>query len=175
VVLAEIDEGGITVSRRVLPGLASCLDDPRVEIVIGDGAAYLANHPHSFDAVFSDSTDPVGPGIVLFEDTYFLSAKSALRNEGLFVTQCKSLWVDVKTAQDIAARLRKHFGIVLPYVSTIPTYPTGSWSFLFASDKIDPRAQCAQDRQKLIAKTARYYTSAHQAGAFVVPAFWGVD
>jgi spermidine synthase len=172
VVLAEIDEDVITVSRKYLPSLADALDDPRVEFAIGDGAQYLADHPRTFDAVFSDSTDPVGPGVVLFEDKYFRSAKNALRRGGLFVTQCKSLWVDVATAKEVAERLKKHFASVLPYISTIPTYPTGSWSFLFASESIDPRTTFDSARQNEICPSCRYYTAAHQAGAFAVPAFY---
>jgi spermidine synthase len=172
VVLAEIDEDVINVSLDFLPSLASCLRDSRVEMAIGDGAKYLADHPATFDAVFSDSTDPVGPGVVLFEDAYFRAGKDCLRDDGIFVTQCKSLWVDVQTARDVAARLERHFKKVIPYISTIPTYPTGSWSFLYASDRRDPRVQFDASRQQKIAETARYYTPAHQVGAFAVPAFY---
>jgi spermidine synthase len=60
----------------------------------------------------------------------------------------------------------------LPYISTIPTYPTGSWSFLFAAEGLDPRTTFDADRQKEIAPQCRYYTLAHQTGAFAVPAFY---
>jgi spermidine synthase len=172
VVLAEIDEDVITVSRKYLPSLAAGLDDPRVEIVVGDGAKYLADHPQLFDAVFSDSTDPVGPGAMLFGDDYFRSAKDALRDGGIFVTQCKSLWVDADSVRESAVRLSRHFSFVVPYLSTIPTYPTGSWSFLFASQGLNPRAAASAERQSVIAKTARYYTPDHQTAAFAVPAFY---
>lgn len=173
VVLAEIDEEVITVSRKFLPSLACALDDPRVDIAVGDGARYLTDHSHSFDAVFSDSTDPVGPGAVLFGDDYFQSAKIALRDGGIFVTQCKSLWVDADSVRDSTARLSRHFSLVAPYLSTIPTYPTGSWSFLFASQGLNPRTAANAERQSAIAKTARYYTPDHQTAAFAVPAFYG--
>jgi len=172
VVLAEIDEDVVTVSKEYLPSIAGALDDPRVEIAIGDGAEYLRNHPGEFDAVFSDSPDPVGPGVVLFEDPYFKAAKAALRGEGLFVTQCESLWVHADTARDVVRRLGLHFHNALPYVSMIPTYPSGSWGFVFASETLDPRTQCDAARQAEIAKSTRYYTPAHQAGAFAVPAFF---
>jgi spermidine synthase len=172
VVLAEIDEEVISVSRRYLPSLASALGDARVEIVVGDGARYLADHPRSFDVVLSDSTDPVGPGAVLFGDAYFLSARNALREGGVFVTQCKSLWTDAASVRDSAARLSRHFSTVLPYMAAIPTYPTGSWSFLIATQGLDARRTQAADRQALICGTTRYYTPAHQSGAFAVPAFY---
>jgi len=172
VVLAEIDEEVISVSRRYLPSLTSALGDARVEIVVGDGAQYLADHPRSFDVVLSDSTDPVGPGAVLFGDAYFLSARNALREGGVFVTQCKSLWTDAASVRDSAARLSRHFSTVLPYMAAIPTYPTGSWSFLIATQGLDARRTLAADRQALICGTTRYYTPAHQSGAFAVPAFY---
>ena len=172
VVLAEIDEEVISVSRRYLPSLTSALGDARVEIVVGDGARYLADHPRSFDVVLSDSTDPVGPGAVLFGDAYFLSARNALREGGVFVTQCKSLWTDAASVRDSAARLSRHFSTVLPYMAAIPTYPTGSWSFLIATQGLDARRTLAADRQALICGTTRYYTPAHQSGAFAVPAFY---
>lgn len=175
VVLAEIDEEVINVSRQYLPTLASALGDARVEIAVGDGAQYLADHPRSFDVVLSDSTDPVGPGAVLFGDAYFLSARNALREGGVFVTQCKSLWTDAASVRDSAARLSRHFSTVLPYVAAIPTYPTGSWSFLIATQGLDARRLVAADRQALICATTRYYTPDHQSGAFAVPAFYAGD
>lgn len=171
VVLAEIDEDVITVSQKYLPSIAGALKDPRVELAIGDGAKYLADHPGEFDAIFSDSTDPIGPGAILFADEYFLSARNALRDEGLFVTQCKSVWVDAESVRDSEVRLKKFFSLVLPYLSTIPTYPTGSWSFLFASQGLDPRERVSSERQSLVANTANYYTPAHQKAAFAMPAF----
>jgi spermidine synthase len=173
VVLAEIDEDVITVCKEFMPSIAGKLDDPRVEIRIGDGAQYLYDNKGAFDVILSDSTDPVGPGVVLFEDPYFKGAKEALRPGGAFVTQCKSLWTDASTARDAEARLKKFFKQVLPYISTIPTYPTGSWSFLYASnDDRDPRRDVDNARQAEIARSTRYYTPAHQAGAFAVPAFY---
>ena len=172
VVLAEIDEEVIAVSRQYLPSLASALGDPRLEIVVGDGARYLADHPREFDVVLSDSTDPVGPGAALFGDAYFQSARSALREGGVFVTQCKSLWADADSVRDSAARLSRYFSTVLPYVAAVPTYPTGSWSFLLATEGVDARCTAAADRQALICETTRYYTPAHQSAAFAVPAFY---
>ncbi len=175
VVLAEIDEDVITVSKKYLPSISKALDDPRVELAIGDGAQYLKDHPGEFDVILSDSTDPVGPGVVLFEDPYFVAAKKALRGDGIFTTQCESLWIHADTARDVVKRLGRQFGTVLPYVSSIPTYPTGTWGFVIASDKIDPRTSFDAARQAEIAKTTRYYTPAHQSGAFAVPAFFYKD
>ncbi len=172
VVLAEIDDEVIEVCREFFPALADKLRDPRVELAIGDGAQYLKDHPGAFDVILSDSTDPIGPGVVLFEDDYFQSAKNALRDGGVFVTQCEGMWIDVQTARSVTERLKRFFKTVLPYVASIPTYPSGTWGFVFAADGIDPRAQVDSKRQQEIVSTSRYYTAAHQAGAFAIPAFF---
>jgi spermidine synthase len=175
-VLAEIDGEVIEVCQRYFPRLADCLTrDSRVQLAVGDGFKFLAEHADNFDIILSDSTDPIGPGAALFDDDYFRLAKRALKAGGIFVTQCKSLWTDVKTAREIQTRMQKHFALVLPYVSSVPTYPTGTWSFMYAADGGDPRTQFDAHRQREICANADYYTAAHQSGAFAVPAFYFRD
>lgn len=175
VVLAEIDADVIDVSRRFLPALAGSLDDPRVEIVVGDGVDYVRRHPGAFDVILSDSTDPIGPGVVLFENPYFAAVRNGLREDGIFVSQCESLWLHRGTVKRIAERMEAYFSLVLPFVATIPTYPTGSWSFLIATQGRDPRIAVDAARQAEVAATTRYYTPDHQRGAFAVPRFYHVD
>jgi spermidine synthase len=170
-VLAEIDDDVISVCREYFPKLAGMLSDPRVDIQVGDGAKYLSDHAGEFDAVISDSTDPVGPGVVLFEDPYFRSAKRALREGGFFVTQCKSVWLDPRVVRDVETRFSALFRHVGVYGATIPTYPSGSWTFVIASDAVDPRKSVDGGRQTEICKSTRYYTPAHQTAAFAMPAF----
>ncbi len=170
-VLAEIDEDVISVCREFFPKLAGMLSDPRVDIQVGDGAQYLKDHAGEFDAVISDSTDPVGPGVVLFEDPYFKAAKAALKPGGFFTTQCKSVWLEAEIVREVRQRLRNFFGTVSIYGATIPTYPSGSWTFVIASDELDAQKPVDIVRQQLIAKNTRYYTPAHQQAAFAMPAF----
>ncbi|MBI5058503.1 polyamine aminopropyltransferase [candidate division KSB1 bacterium] len=175
-VLAEIDGDVIEVCQQYFPRLADCLTrDHRVQLAVGDGFKFLEENPDCFDVILSDSTDPIGPGAALFDDDYFRLAKRALKQGGSFVTQCKSLWTDVKTAREIQARMQRHFGVVLPYVSSVPTYPTGTWSFMYAAESIDPRTQFDTARQREICQSSHYYTAAHQSGAFAVPAFYFRD
>lgn len=172
-VLAEIDGDVVSVCEEFFPGLAGCLrKDARVELAIGDGFKYLAEHADSFDIILSDSTDPIGPGAALFDDEYFGLAKKSLRSGGIFVSQCKSLWTDVETAWDIERRLAKQFTHVGAFQATIPTYPTGSWSFMFGSDSYDMRSVADPVRQREICQHSRYYTTAHQTAAFALPAFY---
>ena len=50
----------IDVCQKFLPSMASCLDDDRVTIHVGDGIAYVKDHPGQFDVVITDAPDPIG-------------------------------------------------------------------------------------------------------------------
>jgi spermidine synthase len=171
VVLAEIDEDVVTVCKEFFPTLAEDLKDSRVEVKIVDGIQYLEQQSKAFDAIISDSTDPVGPGSALFEESYFLYAKNALKDGGVFVTQCESVWTNREGLLDYQASLLRLFQKVLAYGASIPTYPSGYWNFLFASDDVDPHTVSSLSRQEHILKSSRYYTAAHQMAAFAIPAF----
>ena len=44
--------------------------DARLDLVIADGAEFVASTSRRFDVAIVDSTDPVGPGEVLFTETF---------------------------------------------------------------------------------------------------------
>jgi spermidine synthase len=62
-------------------------DDPRLELVIKDGAVFMRETERTYDVIIVDSTDPIGPGEVLFTDTFYGHAQRALTENGILVTQ----------------------------------------------------------------------------------------
>ncbi|MCC6477372.1 polyamine aminopropyltransferase [bacterium] len=170
-VLAEIDGEVIEVCRKFFPAHTSMLDDPRVEIEVGDGFDYLQKHASQFDVILSDSTDPVGPGEVLFTDNYFRLAKEALRAGGIFVTQAHSPWAPDSKLALIRNKIRDHFALAMWYGAAIPTYPYGWWSFFFASDRVHPLSSVNLERQQHLVDSSHYYTAGIHDAAFATPAF----
>ena len=64
----EIDRAVIDMCIEYFPNHSKgAFDDPRLNLVISDGAAFIANNEQIFDVIITDSTDPIGPGEVLFE------------------------------------------------------------------------------------------------------------
>jgi spermidine synthase len=171
IVLAEIDEDVVNVCKEFFPTISCGLNDPRVHIEITDGIKYLEEQRNAFDAILSDSTDPIGPGAVLFDESYFSYARRALKEGGFFTTQCESVWTNLEGMHDYAGRLRKFFHTVMLYGASIPTYPSGYWNFLIGSETLDPQVCADLERQKLVGGSAKYYTPAHQTAAFAVPRF----
>jgi spermidine synthase len=74
--MVEIDAGVVEFSRQYLPSLSNgAFDDPRLDLVIADGAQFMREAEARFDVIIVDSTDPVGPGEVLFSDTFYGHAR----------------------------------------------------------------------------------------------------
>ncbi|MEN8212537.1 MAG: spermidine synthase, partial [Thermodesulfobacteriota bacterium] len=58
----EVDEDVIHVCKEFLPDLACGFDDPRVQVHIADGNAFVQAHKNRYDVIIVDSSDPIGPG-----------------------------------------------------------------------------------------------------------------
>ena len=56
-------------------------------LVINDGAKYVAETPDRFDVIIVDSTDPMGPGEVLFTETFYKNCRRCLNEGGVLVNQ----------------------------------------------------------------------------------------
>ncbi|MFM7670799.1 MAG: S-adenosylmethionine decarboxylase [Betaproteobacteria bacterium] len=72
VVIAELDEAVIRVAREFFGNIHhGALDDPRVEIRIGDGLAFVRDTDQRFDLVLLDLTDPDTPASALYTAAFF--------------------------------------------------------------------------------------------------------
>jgi spermidine synthase len=170
--LCEIDEGVVKASREYLPSLASGLDDPRVRIFYEDGAKFVAERPHSYEIIIVDSTDPVGPGQVLFQEPFYADMKRALTGEGIAVTQCESLYLHRPVIEGVYAFARKLYPKLGYYYTLVPTYPSGMIGFFFCSKKLDPLGEINENRAAKL-QGLRYYSPGLHKAAFALPRFAG--
>ncbi len=134
-VLCEIDGLVIDKSIELLPTMACAIDgsNPKVQVEVGDGIAYIKEHQDQFDVILIDSTDPIGPAVGLFQEDFYRCVHAALRKDGIMVAQSESPFYHAQIQKDMYANLRNVFPIVEMYQAFIPTYPSGLWSFAFAS------------------------------------------
>ena len=88
--MVEIDEAVIRVSKAFLPHIGlDAWTDRRADVIVGDGITYLAAAPTaSIDVIIVDSTDPAGPGQVLFTEEFYRDCARVLKGGGLLVNQC---------------------------------------------------------------------------------------
>ena len=84
----EIDASVIEFAKEHFPEFTGpVFSDKRFESVIGDGMKYVAETDRRFDVIIVDSTDPQGPGAVLFTEEFYAGCKRCLNKGGILVTQ----------------------------------------------------------------------------------------
>jgi spermidine synthase len=167
-VLAEIDDRVVKVSQEYLPGIAGALTESRVTLAIGDGVEHVRQHKGKYDVILIDSTEPIGPAVGLFSREFYRDVYAALTDEGIMVAQSESPFVNRDVIQMIHRNLAGVFPMKYLYLASIPTYPSGLWSFTLASKVHDPlRVDPANIRQL----NTRYYSSDLHYGAFKLPKF----
>ena len=171
VVLVEIDALVVKACRRHLPSVAAAFDDPRLELIIGDGVAYAAQCRQTFDVVIVDSTDPVGPAQPLFDEAFYRSVSRLLADDGILVTQAESPFYDTALQCQMLARQRSCFQRLHLYLFPTLTYPGGLWSFGFASRGLCPVGDLDPGRIAAADLACRYYSAAVHRAAFVLPGF----
>ncbi|HMK34389.1 MAG TPA: polyamine aminopropyltransferase [Desulfomonilaceae bacterium] len=173
VTLCEIDPLVVDTCREYFPEISAGLSDPRVQIVCRDGAAYVSEFDGEFDLVLVDSTDPVGPGVALFQISFYEAIKKGLKDGGAAVFQTESPLFMQKVFAHSVADLREVFGAgsATPYLATIPSYPGGLWSFTFCSQSVDPvKTRTGALDPSLLEKLDYYSPQVHPA-AFALPRF----
>lgn len=167
-VLGEIDQRVIEVSQELLPSIAGALTDTRVTLAVGDGVEHVRQHPGQYDVILIDSTEPIGPAVGLFSREFYQDVYNALTPDGIMVAQSESPFVNQDVIQMIHQNLTGVFPIKHLYLASIPTYPSGLWSFTIASKKHDP---LQVDPAKIRPMTTKYYNADVHFGCFKLPEF----
>jgi spermidine synthase len=171
VVMVEIDEIVVQACREHLPSVSAALEDPRVKLLFDDGVRYVSETPERFDIVIVDSTDPVGPGAVLFEKSFYRNAGRLLTDKGLMITQAESPLYDMDSQLELFAHQRPFFKKLHMYMYASLTYPGALYSFGFASRAPCPLTDFDPRRVASAGIATRYYNPGIHRAAFMLPSF----
>ncbi len=167
-VLVEIDGEVIASAKKYLPEIADALTDPKVEVRVEDGIAYLQQCQNKYDVIIVDSTEPVGPAIGLFSQEFYESVHRALRPDGILVAQTESPFFNQDILLQAYRGMKAVFAKRVTYLANVPTYPSGLWSFTLASKQYDP---LSDPRRPGSGFTSRYYTPELHGACFALPKF----
>ncbi|EBA17749.1 spermidine synthase [Roseobacter sp. SK209-2-6] len=173
VTMVEIDAGVVDFSKEYLPMLSNgAFDDPRLNLVINDGALFMKENTEKFDVIIVDSTDPIGPGEVLFTDTFYGHAARSLTEDGIIVTQNG---VPFMQGDELTGTLRAFqalFADASCYLASVPTYAGGPMAFGWGSHSDKSRNVTLADVEARFAaagiETGYYNPDIHKA-AFALP------
>lgn len=166
--LVEIDRRVVETSREYLPEIAGALSDPRVRIKVADGIAHIAETEDYYDVILIDSTEPVGAAFGLFSEEFYANVHKALTKDGIMVAQTESPFVNQSIIQRSFAGISRSFPITELYLASIPTYPSGLWSFTLGSKTFHP---LKIDLNRADELQTKYYNRQVHQGAFQLPTF----
>ena len=172
----EIDASVVEFSKQHFPEFTKpVLADKRFDLVIADGMAYVAKTDRRFDVIIVDSTDPQGPGKILFSDKFYAACRRCMAKGGVLVTQNG---VPILQSGELTAgisKFRRLFADGSCYVAAIPTYVGGHMAMGWATDnkrlRQTPLATIAARYRKAGSFPTRYWTPEVHRAAFALPRF----
>ena len=171
----EIDPAVIDMCVKYFPNHSQgAFDDPRLNLVIDDGASFVRKNTQDFDIIITDSTDPIGPGEVLFKPSFYQDCSRALRGEGILVTQSGVPYMQGDEVTNTYQRWKPHFQTRRFYLTPVPTYAGGSMAMGFASkNQLDLPTLAHLKTQYGPLTNLKYYTPEVHLGAFSLPKYVG--
>jgi spermidine synthase len=175
VTMVEIDPSVVEMCRTHLPSISGeAVADPRLDLVFAAGAAFVQETDQRYDVAIIDSTDPIGPGEVLFTETFYRGGKRVLNPGGILVTQNGVPFVQGGELRGSMRLLKSLFADASCYIATVPGYVGGPMAFGWGSDQPAhrevPLAELKRRFETAGIRT-RYYNSAVHQAAFALPGY----
>lgn len=173
--MVEIDASVVELSKEHLPNHSQgAFDDPRTNLVFADGAEFVKEQSSKYDVIIVDSTDPIGPGEVLFEDTFYANAKKCLNDGGILVTQNGVPFMQPEELRNSVKHFKHLFNDASCYIATIPTYVGGPMAFGWATDNLAIRDVSLAELEERFDQaniTTKYYSPSVHKAAFALPGY----
>ena len=172
----EIDASVVEFSKEHFPEFTvPVFADKRFDLVIDDGMKYVATTDRRFDVIIVDSTDPQGPGKVLFSEKFYAACRRCMTKGAVMVTQNGVPMFQSNELTQGIAKFRKLFADGTCYVAAIPTYVGGHMAMGWATDNAKLRRATVKtiaDRYRKAGRfQTRYWTPEVHAAAFALPRF----
>ncbi len=169
--LVEIDERVIALSKEYLPFCACGFEHDCVNVIIQDGLKFVRSKHETYDLIIVDSTDPFGPGEVLFTKEFYGACFHALKEKGILINQHENAFYEsnIEEMKSAHRNIKKVFPISYVYQAHIPTYPSGHWLFGFASKGLLPIVDMQEEKWEQMQIKTKYYNTQLHKGAFALP------
>ena len=175
VTLVEIDLAVIDISRKYLDVVhRGALADPRLDVKVEDGLAFVRNASGTYDLIVLDLTDPGGPSEPLYTADFYRACAARLNPTGAMTLHIASPVAHPDRIRVGMANLRAAFATVVPYLVPIPLYG-GLWMMACASATLNPSYLTPLEVDRRIAqrriRDLQYYNGDMHRAAFALPNF----
>lgn len=175
VTMVELDDGVVELAKTHFAELnQGAFDDARANLIIGDGAKFVAETDERFDVIMIDSTDPQGPGEILFSKEFYKNCKRCLTSSGVLVTQNGVPFLQGPELTSSVGHFRDLFNEGTAYVITVPTYAFGMMALGWATDDASLRKTDLAVLEARFAEAGfetQYYTPEVHQAAFALPMY----
>ena len=116
--VAELEPVTLEMAKRCALVNGDALNNPKLNVVAGDGRELLLTAPDSYDIIVSEPSNPYRAGVsTLYTREFYQSVAQRLNEDGVFAQWIQGYEVDGETIQIVYATLRQ----VFPYVETWQT------------------------------------------------------
>ena len=166
--LVEIDEEVIKISKKFLKEIAGeAWNDKRLKIHIDDGVKWVKKTKDNFyDVIFIDCSDPSEFSNLLFSNSFYKECKRILAPRGILATQSESPESFKNIHINILKSLKNLFKVSETMYSFVPIYPSGIWSWTFASSEYLSSSKQNYDEVVKIEKGCEIWNLNFQNAAF---------
>ncbi|MBT5664113.1 MAG: polyamine aminopropyltransferase [Rhodospirillaceae bacterium] len=175
VTVVEIDSAVVECCRAHMTSVCgAAFEDPRTNLVIGDGVAHIAATEDEYDVILIDSTDPVGPGEALFQSSFYRNCRDRLAPGGVLVSQFGVPFAEPEWLARPYLRLTDSFTHTQCYLAPVPANYGGFLAFCMASGENEPfdaPQETLESRFSAAGVETRYYTPALHRAAFALPPY----
>jgi len=175
VTICETDAEMIEVAKEHFRAVhRGKFDDPRLRVVIADGAKLVRETHERFDLIALDLNEPSGASEPFYSAEFFQHCRQALVPGGALVLHLGTPVARPEPVGELAQRLNGIFRIVRPYTMYIPLFGT-QWAMAVCSDKLDPKAITADEIDRRIEhrklQDLKFYNGETHEGVFALPNF----
>lgn len=174
--MVEIDEAVVRASKQFLPDVGDW-DNPKLNVVFEDGIKFVQEIEDPYDVIIVDGSDPVGPAKGLFENEFMQACYDGLAEDGVLAAQTESPWITEyhKSMNQVFTALENIYERSRMYLAYIPLYPSGMWSFSFASKGLDPldgeTLNRVENGLEQFGSDLKYYNADIHKSCFALPNF----
>uniref|UniRef100_A0A224XH52 Putative spermidine synthase n=1 Tax=Panstrongylus lignarius TaxID=156445 RepID=A0A224XH52_9HEMI len=170
----EIDERVVNLCKEYLPSMALGFTHPKVKLHIADGFAFMKSRLKNYDVIITDSSDPIGPAVPLFQQEYFQLMRNALKPGGIVCSQASNPWSKTKEYADVHRVCKQIFPSNSFAYASVPTYPNGIIGFALGS--LNKETNFNEPvriftEEELASMKMKYYNADVHRAAFSLPNF----
>jgi len=172
--LIEIDLRVIELSKKYLPKIGgNAWSDSRLNLQIKNGIDWVKNTiKNSYDVIIIDGADPIGASKELYGNSFLKDCKRILKPGGVLAVQSESPESFQQIHINIVKVMREIFDYADPMYGSVSIYPSGLWSWTFASMDKPKYMHPKKSRVKEISENCQIWSARWQQGAFnSIPAF----